>query len=228
MRGHSRPTVRLSRFSTKVPEQPPLPQRRVLQLHDTESGKVVRTFEDAGFGQRPRFTPDGRMLALAEHMAEHINGGLRLHLWDTATGRTTDRIVNAPGWLYSDIAFPLTVVSWLCHCVRTKWSAEEGEGPKLTQASVAVFEVRSGRERQHLQMEPSERFNEIQSSRFSPSGRHLFLGMEDGTVRQWELASGEERRRFASNAGSATSLDFAGRPRAGLGTRLLAWLWRWR
>src|SRR5262249_47419222 len=81
--------------------------------------------------------------------------------------------------------------------------------PSLLSPWVSLLEVASGRERQRVRLEPRRGGNEIKSIRFSPDGRDLVLGLDDGTVRMWDLSSRRERHRFTANSGSVTSLEFS-------------------
>jgi RNA polymerase sigma factor (sigma-70 family) len=187
------------------PGQPVGPQRTVLQLLETATGESMRTFDDAGFGEELAFTPDGRTLVLVERQETRE----RVHLWDVASGRTTGRLPVPQGRPCRDIAFSPDGRLLAAPRIETPGARQVGEPAIPSTASLAVLEIASGRERLRLRLEPTERGDEIQAVRFAPGGRDLVLGVDDGTVRIWDLAAGRERHRFAGSYGSVTGLAFS-------------------
>jgi RNA polymerase sigma factor (sigma-70 family) len=192
---------------TTLPDQPVGPQRIALSLVETATGRLLRTLDDAIFGQVLKYTADGRTLALVERKTFE-SGPFQesVHLWDAATGRTTGRIPLPKGWTSRDMALSPDGRLVAAPRLETAGARNPGQPPTPVAAWVAIFEVATGRERLRLRLEPTDYGDEIWSIGFAANGRDLLLGVDDGTVRIWDLASGRERHRLTTSSGSATAL----------------------
>lgn len=154
-----------------------------------------------------RFTPDGRTLALVEVESGATREFVRL--WDVATGRPLHRFPVPPGWACRNVDFSADGRLIAVPRLEQGPGRQIGAPPPLLSSWVSLLEVASGRERQRVRLEPSPGGHEIKSIRFSPDGRDLMLGLDDGTVRMWDLTSRRERHRFTANSGSVTALEFS-------------------
>jgi WD40 repeat protein len=191
----------------RLPDQPVGPQRITLSLIETATGRLLRTLDDAIFGEVLKYTADGRTLALVERKTFE-SGPFQesIHLWDAATGRTTGRIPLPKGWTSRDMALSPDGRLVAAPRLGPPGARNPGQPPTPVAAWVAIFEVATGRERLRLRLEPTEYGDEVWAIRFAANGRDLLLGVDDGTVRIWDLASGRERHRLTTSSGSATAL----------------------
>jgi WD40 repeat protein len=188
-----------------APGKPEGPQRRTLNLVETATGQLVRTLDDIGFGEIVKYTPDGRTLAFVAR--KHVeNGGFQetIHLWEAATHRTIGPVPVA--WGCRDIEFSPDGRLIAVPRRETVRRSNDGKPPPRPAAWVAFLEVASGRERLRLRLESTEFGDEIWAIRFAPNGRDVLLGVDDGTVRIWDVAAGRERYRVTGNSGSVTAV----------------------
>jgi WD40 repeat protein len=147
----------------------------VIELADPRTGGAVRELRGAGGSVVSLgFSADGQVLAAA-----HGAGGL--DLWDTTTGRLLwhDAGHAGPTALSPD---GLTL------------AVSRADHPRRGDLGVHLMEAVTGRE---LRTCPGHRGSAITLAAFTPDGRTLVTGADDGTARVWDVASGRERGRVA-------------------------------
>lgn len=83
-----------------------------------------------------------------------------------------------------------------------------GQEEEAQHVAAAVFDLATGREHVRFGIPESCPLSSINCLAFSPDGRTLAAGAEDGTVVMWELASGKERVRFTGHEAKVTALVF--------------------
>jgi RNA polymerase sigma factor (sigma-70 family) len=197
-------------------------------LWQADTGRELRRLEDPkGWVLGLAFAPDGKVLASA------CNDGV-VRLWDLATGAQFRRLTGHTRYA-RDVAFSpdgKTLASAAEDQSVRLWRIDTGEemrrletshlqtqavaispdGLLLAAASpggrpIQVWELASGRELPQFAPLPSPMW--IYSAVFSPDGRTLATGGEDGVVRLWEVPSGQERRRFTGHTGWVYRVRFA-------------------
>jgi RNA polymerase sigma factor (sigma-70 family) len=142
-----------------------------VRLWDAATGREVRRLEARdGMVYAMAFSPDGKVLA---------TGGKRkaVHLWDVATGREL-RCFDNPGGFILRLAFSPD----------GQLLATRG----ISEKEVRLWGVTRGEQVRRLRAAPAG----CPSLEFSPDGRALAVGSDDGSVRLWDVRTGEERRSF--------------------------------
>jgi WD40 repeat protein len=159
------------------------------QLWAVPGGKPVHRFQHEPFASEAAFSPDGRIVVTAGW------DGLA-HLWDVASG---ERLAS------------------MRHEGRVGEARFSPDGRLVVTGGVedgtaGVWEVKTGRELLRLRHDGVvERLRRmfpnggVRSISFTPDGRVLATGGQDGTVRLWDLQNGREIRRlthrgFVTNA----------------------------
>jgi WD40 repeat protein len=158
---------------------------RTVKVWDLASGEVRHNLR--GYGQRVRavsWTPDGKVLVTSS-----ADGALIV--WDAAAGyqqtlagkalaRTADRSAG-----FSRAADPL----WRC-APDSKTLALAYHDESARQWTVLLADLHTGEERASF----IEKRGKVLSLAFSPDGRWMAWGNEDGTVRLWEVKLGAVQR----------------------------------
>jgi WD40 repeat protein len=203
------------------------PDGKVLAVAGADS-QTVRLWEVAtGKDLRPRcghrgdvhalaYAPDGRTLASGG--GDRQDGDTAIRVWDAASGRELRRLEGhaarvhclayapdgrtlASGGEREDEVRLWDVDSGAC-VRRLRRSPASGEGTWLAWAGVG------GRR----SPTPEEAFGgdrRVSAVGFSPDGRTLAAGLDDGALVLWDAESGEERRRLPGHEGRVTALAFS-------------------
>ena len=142
---------------------------------------------EQSIGQHPQpvqyvaFSPDGKFLVTAGLSDE-------VQVWDVSEHKMTFRFPRGPG-LFSGIAF-------------------HPSEPILAIAadSVRFWNVWTGRETNLLVNAPAHGAQRVV---FSPDGKRLALGMENGSISVWNVATGHEFQSFYENSSHLWQLCFS-------------------
>jgi RNA polymerase sigma factor (sigma-70 family) len=169
---------------------------------DARTGK-----ERPAFDKERRFTftlvvsPDGRRLAAADH--PQVAGGSRreITMWELPQGREAHRLLppTAAGQAWG-LAFSRN---------GTRLAAVGGDQHRLgaqTGGFLAVWNAHTGEQ----QFARTGLAADLRAVAFSPDGRMLVTGGNDGAVRLWETATGQERHHFTGH--ETTIFDLAVSP----------------
>jgi WD40 repeat protein len=142
-----------------------------IHLVDTATGKDVRQIKEMQFGGRFQFSPDGKVLA-----TENVADG-SISLWDVAAGKMTRRFDHAsPRAAETGMAF-----------------APDGKMLALvSEQTVRLLDLTSGKDEQpwHGHQTSIARVN------FAKDGKSLLTKGSFGDVREWDAATGTERRKI--------------------------------
>jgi RNA polymerase sigma factor (sigma-70 family) len=166
-------------------------RRKAVHLWDVATGRELRSFNNpGGFILRLAFSPDGKLLATRGVSEKEVR------FWDVARGEETRRLAG-----------PAAGVPCLEFSPDGRALAVGGDD-----GSVRLWDVLTGEARQTLAV--PLRLGEVKrvfSVAFARDGRSLAVGYGEGDclVRVWELASGQERARFAGHRNGVGSLAFS-------------------
>jgi WD40 repeat protein len=166
-----------------------------IHLWDAATGRPVELQGAASRTGMLRFTPDGRALACAEYNGR---GPTPVRRWDPESGRQLpDAGSPAPFGLGALLAAPdgriLGVESTRLQFMMVA-PAMPGMPiqPAANPQPIQVWDVKAGR----LLHQLLGHTRELRTATISTDGRVLATRSGDGSVRLWELASGQERARF--------------------------------
>ncbi|MHC4550542.1 MAG: protein kinase domain-containing protein [Planctomycetota bacterium] len=117
-------------------------------------------------------------------------------VWDLDTGRVVLTLEEPGAWIFAVAYSP----------DETRIATGSGVrlplvGPQPERASIKVWDVSSGKARVEHVLDRHEDI--VRSLAFSRDGRHLLSGSLDGTVREWEVATGKEVRTLRHEEGVA-------------------------
>jgi WD40 repeat protein len=173
------------------------------RLWDVSTGKQLRSFTAFGEIRSVAFTPDGQyVLGAAE---EHTT-----YMWESATGKLIHSLSSSNMYDLAVAVSPdgKSVLTGNLNNTAHLWDRATGreirqfrESPKPPEHPLPA----NGRYLPLLRptREPPRW---ISSVAFSPDGRTVLLGNEDGTARQWDIATGTEIRMFGPPHFTGSSL----------------------
>jgi WD40 repeat protein len=164
-----------------------------IRVYDAATGRLVRTFAGRPYEFHPTFTPDGTILATT---AADRTG---VRLYDFQTGR-----------VLRDVRDPAHAVSLAFSSDGQYLAIGYDSGPEGgSQRSIVFHHIASAQECGRI----STGGHSVHALTFSPDGRLLVSSGYGGlamSVQLWEVASGQERRRFTGgHSNSIMTLDFA-------------------
>jgi RNA polymerase sigma factor (sigma-70 family) len=156
-------------------------QDRTIRLWEVATGQELRQLVGHNFLMCSlAFSPDGKTLATASYS----NEDRAIRLWEVATGKEVRRFEGHRQRLECVAFSPdgrfLASGSYHNDCAIRLWEAATGRAVRWFQGH------------QHG----------VRCVAFSPDGRTLASGSYDNTVRLWEVATGQERRRFQAGVSS--------------------------
>jgi WD40 repeat protein len=172
---------------------------QTIHLWEVATGKDLRPQHGhRGDVQAVAYSPDGRLLASGG--GDRQDGDTAVRLWDARTGRELRLLEGHAGRV---------------HCLafspdgRTLASGGERED------FVRLWGLAGGGARRLGRTPPQDPADDTGSDRrvsalaFSPDGRLLAAGLDEGLLVIWDVATGAERRRLPGHEGRVTSLAFA-------------------
>ena len=178
--GHSAPVKSLA-FSPNGSLLASGSQDKTLRLWDVESGNQLHVFEGYESGvQSLSFSPDGRQLASAT-----VHG--RLKLWHVLDRNAIDRLEHTVG--ITRVAF-----------------APQGNVLVAVRDKELLLDVLNHRDHPRV-LKGHERW--IPSIAFSPDGSTLASGSLTGTVKLWDMDTGQTLDSFKAHSASVTWMAFS-------------------
>jgi WD40 repeat protein len=163
---------------------------------DFSSPPEVRTLRHTGWVRSVAFSPDGRLLASGS--SYYIWDGNKttfygtVELWNVETGQKVRTLSGAP---VRSVAFSPD----------GRWLASVESTVKLWNVDIATKDLFSPLEARFLRGYMSL----VTRVAFSPDGRLLASGSENGTVKLWDVATGQEVRTLRGHTSWVTSVAFS-------------------
>ena len=163
-----------------------------LQLWDTASGRELRRWKlpDGGSSSRPRFSPDGKTLAMVFRPKEiAIRNGewiQSIDLWNLTAPTEHRRRLDGVSSFLQDFQFsPDSKTLGM-----TIFDRSSPPDSRRVQTSTQLWDIASGKERMRFVIN-DKAFGGL-SVAFSPDGKRLFVSVTDKTIRIYDLAAGLE------------------------------------
>lgn len=160
------------------------------------------------------FSPDGRLLYTATHLAPPMfDGDPSVTVYDVASGRT-ERTIDGPGHPFA-LSPDGTVIA--------APTSPPASGDPGARTAVTLWDVETGAERRRL----TGHAEQVLDVAFSPDGTLLASSSADRTVAVWDVGSGERREQLEGHAGAVSSVAFDPQGRtlysAGTDRAVLTW-----
>jgi WD40 repeat protein len=184
-----------------------------IRIWDVASGRQLHKLTGGKGTWRLEPSPDGRYLASASD-ARAPSGEYEVILWDMTAVREVTRLSVGRAYSASMMTFSSD---------GRRLAAVAGGATRLGPAEARIWDVLGGREWRTL----GGRGEPLDTAAFSPDGRSLATGGDNGNLRLWELASGRRRHAFAGHAGQIFSVAFSpdGRLLAASSTEAPVFVW---
>jgi WD40 repeat protein len=151
----------------------------LLRLWQTASGKEVRAYGPSGLVLWLGFAPDGKTL---------LTVGKEVVFWDTATGKEVRR-GPAPKIRFETRACALAPGGKILAVGEANYS----RSPIAPKCRVVLWDLKAGKELRACQ---GVHMGSVTSVAFSPDGKRLASAAGNDSVRLWEVATGQEIRRW--------------------------------
>jgi RNA polymerase sigma factor (sigma-70 family) len=162
----------------------------VVTLIDRATGQEVRRLTPATSGPAGlRFSADGRTLLRLPERADVAEA------WDVEAGTLRATVPLPPRDIYGPPAVALMTDG--------RWLAAAGKMPRAP-TDLVVTEIESG---ESLRLAESDQ--PLYALAFSPDGRRLAAGAEDGSVRVWDLATKKEFPPLRGHRGRVLAVIFS-------------------
>jgi WD40 repeat protein len=161
----------------------------VFQVWDTTTGKQLSTY-NGQFSDACclAWSPDGARIALAGNVYANSDPS-HVRIWDTATGSTLFSLVSDSQSVLNGVQ----ALAWLDNGARLVTLLSTG--PRGTVSSnppakeeVQVFDTANGK---LLSTYPTSIATKFDVAAWSPDGKEIAVGNNDGTVQVWDVASGK-------------------------------------
>ena len=158
-----------------------------IRLWDVGTGKVRHTLTGSARSSFA-FSPDSQILA------SEVFRDTSIHLWDVYTGKTLRTLPIKNGESLQGITFSPNGETLLCAIQPTL-------GDKFT---IHLWDVRTGVSQQTIPI-----IGNVYNGVFSPDGRTLAGGFNDGSIHLWDVATGKIRHTLIGHNGSVSNITFS-------------------
>lgn len=153
-----------------------------VRLWDSESGLLIREFNDAG--PAISLSPDANLAATSDPNSVDVL------LWDTATGEKLLTLTGHESGVNSIDFSPDGSLIVTGGTIARLWDVKTGKQLQILAVDPKTAEPISESIMQHFL---SFRFLDVE---FSPNGRYILTGSNDGIARLWDIETGAEIRQF--------------------------------
>jgi WD40 repeat protein len=152
---------------------------KTVRVWNARTGQLIRDLTDqAGGVEALAYSPDGHYLAAGRGFVNSIKDKIAINIWDAKTGR-----------LVHNIRAPFTTVKGSSNSVVSLAYSPDGQFLAFANGdeknSIVIHDLNSGNEIK-VRRGPGA----IQKLAFSPSGKHIAIGIINGAIEIWEGSTG--------------------------------------
>jgi WD40 repeat protein len=205
---------------------------RTLRLWDVATGRSLRIFKHGEEVRAAAISPDGTVVAGAGYENKVRGAGRVIRIWDAATGRHVRELRGHKQWA-SALAFSPDG-KWFAsggHSIRQGIGIGDRDlgSPDLSD-SIHLWDVATGTDLRQFPGEVTDRsggFRNVNALAFTPDGRTLISGEEDGSIVFYDASSAAVRATLRGHLSGVRAVHVSadGRRLVSASTDLTALVW---